>query len=381
MAPPVIADWRKCTDLPFDAHLMMDDPSRYLDDFVKAGCDVILFHIEAVPEPLGLIRRIRREGCHAGLVLNPPTPLSAIEPYLSEVDGVLVMSVMPGFGGQAFDPSVPGQGPIPPRLQARPPHLDRRRHQRPDGRRGVRGGRVADGRRLGDLPPRRQLHAGPLRDRGRRPRRRRPIPLARRRPGLLGRTVVRSMTQVILIRPGATLYDEQDRVQGVLDIPLSDRGRAEVAQLAERLRGVPLAALYCGPGESVSRTAEAVGRALGLRPKRIDELRNLDQGLWQGLQLDEIKRRNLKLFRQWLDDPRTICPPCGETVESALDRVRSALKPLIRRHRDEALGLVVGEPIAQLIAGYLRRDPHVQLDDDVPTGGFERIEVAPEQGN
>ena len=103
---PVIADWRKCSDLPFDAHLMMDDPSRYLDDFVKAGCDVILFHIEAVPEPLGLIRRIRREGCHAGLVLNPPTPLAAIEPYLSEVDVVLVMSVMPGFGGQAFDPNV-----------------------------------------------------------------------------------------------------------------------------------------------------------------------------------------------------------------------------------------------------------------------------------
>ena len=186
------------------------------------------------------------------------------------------------------------------------------------------------------------------------------------------------MTQVVLIRPGATLYDEQNRVQGILDIPLSDRGRAEVAQLAERMAGVPLAALYCGPGESVGRTADAVGRALGLRPKRIDDFRNLDQGLWQGLQLDEIKRRNLRLFRQWLDDPLTICPPCGETVEAALERVKVALKPLIRRHRDESLGLVVGEPLAQLIAGYLRRDPRVHLDDDIPTGGFELIEVAPE---
>ena len=128
------------------------------------------------------------------------------------------------------------------------------------------------------------------------------------------------MTQVVLIRPGATVYDEQNRVQGVLDVPLSDRGRAEVADLADRLagNGVALAALYCGPGESVVRTAETVARALGLRVRRLEELRNLDQGLWQGLQIDEIRRRNLKLFRQWQEDPRTVCPPLGETVESAL---------------------------------------------------------------
>lgn len=192
------------------------------------------------------------------------------------------------------------------------------------------------------------------------------------------------MTQVVLFRPGATVYDEQNRVQGVLDIPLSERGRAEVARLVAGLpvdlNGVALAALYCGPGESVARTAEAVGKALALRPKRIDELRNLDQGLWQGLQIDEIKRRNNRVFRQWLDDPMTVCPPQGETVEDALDRIKNALKPLIKRHHGEAIGLVVGEPLAQLIACYLRRDPRVQLDDDVPTAGFERIDFIPENG-
>jgi ribulose-phosphate 3-epimerase len=103
---PVIARWRLRTDLPFDAHLMISDPARYLDDFVKAGCDVIIVHIEAVPEPVPLLRRIRAAGCEAALSLNPPTPLSAIEPYLDELDAVLVMSVMPGFGGQAFEASV-----------------------------------------------------------------------------------------------------------------------------------------------------------------------------------------------------------------------------------------------------------------------------------
>src|SRR3954470_15103301 len=188
------------------------------------------------------------------------------------------------------------------------------------------------------------------------------------------------MAQALLIRSGTTLYDEQNRVQGILDVPLSERGRAEAARLAESLPaacdGAPLCALYCGPGESVVRTAEAVGRALGLRPKRIDHLRNLDQGLWQGLQFDEIKRRNVKVFRQWLDDPVTVCPPQGETIASAQERIKQALRPLIRRHHDEAIGIVAGEPIAQLIACYLRRDPRVQLDDRVPTGGFERIEIA-----
>lgn len=192
------------------------------------------------------------------------------------------------------------------------------------------------------------------------------------------------MTQVVLIRPGATVYDEQNRVQGILDIPLSDRGRAEVAQLAASLPatldGVALAALYCGPGESVIRTAEAVGKVLGLRPKRIDDLRNLDQGLWQGLQIDEIKRRNLRVFRQWLDDPLTICAPMGETIENALERIKGAIRPLIKRHQGEAIGLVVGEPLAQLIACHLRRDPRVQIDDDVPTAGVERIDVLPENG-
>jgi ribulose-phosphate 3-epimerase len=67
---------------------------------------VIIFHIEVVPEPRDLLRRIRKAGCRGVLALNPPTPLAAIEPFLDDVDGVLVMSVMPGFGGQKFEPAV-----------------------------------------------------------------------------------------------------------------------------------------------------------------------------------------------------------------------------------------------------------------------------------
>jgi len=103
---PVAADWRGVTDLPFDTHLMISDPGRYLDDFVRAGCDTLIVHIEVLPDPVPVLRRIRAAGCRASLALNPPTPLAAIEPFLDEVDAVLVMSVMPGFGGQKFDATV-----------------------------------------------------------------------------------------------------------------------------------------------------------------------------------------------------------------------------------------------------------------------------------
>src|SRR5262249_18608988 len=87
------------------------------------------------------------------------------------------------------------------------------------------------------------------------------------------------MCQLVLIRPGATVYNEQNRLQGILDIPLSERGRGEVARmvpvLARALDGAPLAALYCGPGENVVRTAEIVGNALGIRPKTVEDFRNL----------------------------------------------------------------------------------------------------------
>jgi len=191
------------------------------------------------------------------------------------------------------------------------------------------------------------------------------------------------MSHVVLIRPGATTYDEQNRVQGVLDLPLSERGRAEVAHLVEELslssECASLGALYCGPGENVVRTAESVGRVLGIRPRRIDELRNLDQGLWQGLQIDEIKRRNTRVFRQWIEDPRTICPPQGETVGDAMERIHSVLKPLLRRHQGESIGMVLGEPLARFVSCYLRRVPRLQLDELPPCCGYERIEVTPEQ--
>lgn len=101
---PVVEAVRRTSDLPLDVHLMISEPGRYVERFRRAGADLITIHIEAVPQPRPLLQQIRALGAVVGLSLDPPTPVAAIEPYLEQCDLVLVMSVMPGFGGQDFEP-------------------------------------------------------------------------------------------------------------------------------------------------------------------------------------------------------------------------------------------------------------------------------------
>ena len=101
---PIVEAVRRVTDLALDVHLMISDPGRYIEPFREAGADLITIHIEAVPDPTFLLAQIRGLGAAAGLALNPPTPVQAVEEYLDQCDLVLTMSVMPGFGGQPFQP-------------------------------------------------------------------------------------------------------------------------------------------------------------------------------------------------------------------------------------------------------------------------------------
>lgn len=102
IGPPVVASLRRVTSLPLDCHLMISDPARYVDDFADAGADSLSVQIEAAPDPVPTLARIRERGLACGLVLNPATPFAAVEPYLEDLDLLLVMTVQPGFGGQSF---------------------------------------------------------------------------------------------------------------------------------------------------------------------------------------------------------------------------------------------------------------------------------------
>jgi ribulose-phosphate 3-epimerase len=103
IGPPVVASLRKHTDLFLDCHLMVDNPEILLDDFAEAGADSCTVHVE-LGDPRPLFEQMRALGLRVGLVCNPETPLDAAVPYLDEIDLLLVMSVHPGWGGQAFIP-------------------------------------------------------------------------------------------------------------------------------------------------------------------------------------------------------------------------------------------------------------------------------------
>ncbi|MBX3283450.1 MAG: ribulose-phosphate 3-epimerase [Acidobacteria bacterium] len=103
---PVVKSLRKCTRVKIDTHLMIEEPGRYAAEFVKAGADMVSVHIEADPHIHRTLASIKSEGALAGVVINPATPISALDEVLNYADFVLVMSVNPGFGGQKFIPPV-----------------------------------------------------------------------------------------------------------------------------------------------------------------------------------------------------------------------------------------------------------------------------------
>lgn len=101
---PLISSIRKTTNRFFDVHLMIEKPERYIQDFVDCGADSITFHLEATEDPAAVIRRIHEAGVQAGISIKPGTELETIYPYLSQVELFLLMTVEPGFGGQAYLP-------------------------------------------------------------------------------------------------------------------------------------------------------------------------------------------------------------------------------------------------------------------------------------
>ena len=109
MGPFIVQACRRITKLPLDVHLMIEKPERYIEAFARAGASGLTVHVETCPDIVGTLRQIKALGCKAGAVLNPETPVGAVQPALPEADLILVMSVRPGYSGQRFMPETIGK--------------------------------------------------------------------------------------------------------------------------------------------------------------------------------------------------------------------------------------------------------------------------------
>jgi broad specificity phosphatase PhoE len=160
------------------------------------------------------------------------------------------------------------------------------------------------------------------------------------------------MSQILLIRPGSTDFDEQQRIQGTLDLPLSPQGEQQVARIVQELADIAIDVIYTSPCEPARSTSAALGATRGIGVKEIEDLYNVNLGLWQGLKLDELRRKHPKVFKQWQESPDAICPPGGETLAEAVGRIRKALeKPLKKKG---TIGIVACDPLAAIIAAVVR---------------------------
>jgi broad specificity phosphatase PhoE len=185
------------------------------------------------------------------------------------------------------------------------------------------------------------------------------------------------MVKIILIRPGSTDYDRQGRIQGTLDVPLNEQGSAEVERAVVELRSVRLSAVYAPNSQPAMQTAEAIAEDQGLKVKKLDRMQNLDHGLWQGMRIDEVRRKQPKVYRQWQDKPEVVCPPEGEMLADAEDRVKTAIGKLVKRHKDGVIGLVVSEPLASVVRHLVNHSDLGDLWKANGHGQWEILELQP----
>ncbi|HTM77090.1 MAG TPA: histidine phosphatase family protein [Devosia sp.] len=185
---------------------------------------------------------------------------------------------------------------------------------------------------------------------------------------------------MVLIRPGATDFDEQGRIKGTLDIPLNEQGNTEVAQTISELADVPVEMVYSAPCQAALQTAEAVAAARRAKCKTVEELRNLDHGLWHGKLIEEVRQCQPKVYRQWQEHPETVCPPGGETLGEAQDRLRASIGRIIKKHRSGVIAVVMPEPAASLVRCFLSDTELGNLwKAECDHGGWQLIEVEPQK--
>ena len=159
--------------------------------------------------------------------------------------------------------------------------------------------------------------------------------------------------RILLVRAGSTDLDDQDRIVGSLDMPLSPEGEREARAIAQDLREAGIVAIFSAAGLASQQTARQLSRSGEIRVRVEESFVNLNYGLWHGKSRSELKENQPKLYRQWQDNPDSICPPDGEPVEAVRDRVKTVLKKIRRKHKTGTIAIVAPDPLLSILRSEL----------------------------
>jgi probable phosphoglycerate mutase len=141
-----------------------------------------------------------------------------------------------------------------------------------------------------------------------------------------------------------------------LDMPLCEQGREEVAEISAQLRDKQLEVIYAPASQPAEETARLLAETLDVKFRKITHLESLNVGLWQGMLIEEVQRKQPRVYRQWQEQPETVCPPEGEMLNEVDERVRAALTKLLKRHGEGTIGLVLPEPLLSLARRFLTQE-------------------------
>jgi phosphoserine phosphatase len=184
------------------------------------------------------------------------------------------------------------------------------------------------------------------------------------------------MVQMLLVRAGSTDFDEQGRIKGTLDIPLNEVGQSQVAQLVADLRGVRIDYLYASPNRSAQQTAASLATDHQVRLRTSTSWKTLTTGCGTASLIEEVRVSQPKVFRQLQEHPETVCPPQGEPLRAAFDRVREVLSRLVRKHREGVVAIVVPEPLASIVRSTLSQcEPGDLWKAECECGGWQLLDV------
>ena len=165
-----------------------------------------------------------------------------------------------------------------------------------------------------------------------------------------------------------------------MDVPLNNGGLSEVARIVAEVRDKEIETIYAPPCEPARQTAAAIAEGLHLKVKRLDRMQNLNHGLWQGMLVSDVRHKQPKVYRQWQEQPENVCPPDGEMLSQAEQRVRAAMTKLLKRHKEGVIAIVVSEPLATLVRHFIKQDELGDLWKAIATHGcWEILEVEPAQ--